>query len=140
MNNYNKFAEIVNTDDRYDARSEYKDLGYRMIYSKKDNESIAIGLRMVTEAYYDEISAGGIANKPDFRTYAAHFINGLWGDFRYPDAALEILQKEFGEIDGPACVMPGYSSWAPDFQTSRTYLYEVLPKLTDDQKRKIKGL
>lgn len=140
MTNNKNFADIANTEDRHYARIEYKDAGYRLIYSEKDNDKIAIGLRMVGEVYYDEILAGGMANKPSFEMYMKHFINAQWGDSRYPDEALEILEKEFGEIDGPACVMPGYSIWAPDFQRSRTYLYEVLPKLTAKQKQQIKGL
>ena len=134
------FDHISDREERHYAINEYKDLGYRMIYSKKNNESIAIGLRMVGAVYYDEILSGGMSNKPSFEIYMEHFVNAQWGDSRYPDEALEILQKEFGEINGPACVMPGYSSWTPDFQTSRTYLYEVLPKLSDKQKQQIKGL
>lgn len=140
MNNNKNFADAANSEDRYDARSEYKDQGYRMIYSKKDNESIAIGLRMVGEVYYDEILTGGMSNKPSFEDYMKHFVNAQWGDSRYPDEALKILEKEFGVIEGLACVMPGYSSWTPDFQTSRSYLYQVFPKLSDKQKQQIKGL
>ena len=137
---FKTFANIANNEDRHYASVAYKDEGYRIVYTEKNHEQKAIGFRMIIEANYDEIAAGGMAIKPTYKTYAKHFINAQWGDMRYPDEMLEILQKEFGEIEGPACIMPGYSSWTPDFQTSRTYLYEVLPKLTEKQKRKIKGL
>ena len=137
---YKDFRNIRNQDDRHYASLEYKDEGYRIVYTEKNPEQKAIGFKMILEANYDEIDAGGMAIKPTYGTFAQHFINAQWGDMRYPDEMLEILQKEFGEIDGPACVMPGYSSWTPDFQTSRSYLYEVLPKLSDKQKQQIKGL
>ena len=53
---------------------------------------------------------------------------------------LEILQKEFGEIEGPACIMPGYSSWTPDFKQAEPTYMKFCPKLSDKQKQQIKGL
>ena len=97
-----------------------------------------MGLRMVIEVYYDQLLAAGKIDIPTFIEYAAHFVNAQRG--RYEDAVLDILEKEFGSIEGKACIMPGYSSWIPGFQDNILYQKTILPNLSQERKQKIKGL
>ena len=132
------FSNFLDREERQYQSDLYKDEGYRIFYSETTPEERARGLRMVIEVYFDQLLAGGKIDIPTFIEYAAHFVNAQRG--RYEDAVLDILEKEFGSIDGKACIMPGYSSWIPGFQDNVIYRRTILPNLSEARKLKIKGL
>ena len=105
------FENFPEREERKYQSDLYKDEGYRIFYSETEPDEQAKGLRMVIEVYYDQFLAGGKMDIPTFKEYGAHFVNAQRG--RYEDSVLDILEKEFGTIEGKACIMPGYSSWIP---------------------------
>lgn len=132
------FSNFLDREERKYQSDLYKDEGYRIFYSETEPEEQARGLRMVIEVYHDQLLAGGKIEVPTFKEYASHFVNAQRG--RYKDAVLDILEKEFGPIEGKACIMPGYSSWIPGFQDNILYQKTILPNLSQERKQKIKGL
>lgn len=132
------FSNFRDKEERKYQSDLYKDEGYRIFYSETNPEEQAMGLRMVIEVYYDQLLASGKIDIPTFIEYAAHFVNAQRG--KYKDAVLDILEREFGPIEGKACIMPGYSSWIPGFQDNILYQKTILPNLSQERKQKIKGL
>lgn len=132
------FSNFPDGEERKYQSDLYKDEGYRIFNSETQPEEQARGLRMVIEVYFDQLLAGGKIDIPTFMEYAAHFVNAQRG--RYEDAVLDILESEFGSIEGKACIMPGYSSWIPGFQDNVMYRRTILPNLGEARKQKIKGL
>lgn len=139
MKKYKTFSDIEDNLKRYSITEDYKAEGYGKYYNPDTSKSEkAEGLRMVTEVYYDRHFLQGWSNMPSFEKFAAHFINAQRG--RYNDEVLDILEKEFGTIEGRACIKPGYSAWFPGFQETKEFKRSILPSLTKEQKLKIRGL